>query len=101
MSLYWLNYRSPDGRFAGVVVLEANALTYARMKAAVFGLDQGLDFVGGHELDEGSTRQMPEDMIGRLLDAGDLRRLRQAIAPNKPAALSIKRRAFVKQSGAK
>jgi len=29
------------------------------MKAAVTGLDQGLDFAVGHELDEESARQIP------------------------------------------
>ncbi|HWN48617.1 MAG TPA: hypothetical protein VNO18_02080, partial [Xanthobacteraceae bacterium] len=68
VSVFWLNYRHPDGGFAGVAVVEAPALIQARMRAAVYGLDQGLDFTAGHELDEESARQIPEDMIGRLLD---------------------------------
>ena len=34
VSLFWLNYRHPDGGFAGVAVVEAPALIQARMKAA-------------------------------------------------------------------
>jgi hypothetical protein len=72
--LFWLNYHHPDGHFAVVAVVEAMALIQARMKAAVTGLDQGLEFALGHELDEESARQIPADMIGRLLDDSDLRR---------------------------
>jgi hypothetical protein len=34
VSLYWLTYRYPDGRSAGVVVVESSALIGARLKAA-------------------------------------------------------------------
>ena len=99
--LFWLNYRHPDGPFAVVAVVEAMALIQARMKAAVTGLDQGLDFAVGHELDEESARQIPADMIGRLLDDDDLRRLERIITPKKPAALSVRRRTAAKRSVAK
>jgi len=32
---FWLNYRDPNGRAAGVVVMQAQALVAARVKAAV------------------------------------------------------------------
>jgi hypothetical protein len=96
--LFWLNYRHPDGRFAVVAVVEATALIQARMKAAVTGLDQGLDFVVGHELGEESARQIPADMIGRLLDDGDLRRLERIITRKKLAAPSVRRRSSAKKS---
>jgi hypothetical protein len=32
VSVFWLNYRRPDGRAAGVVVVESAALIQARMK---------------------------------------------------------------------
>src|SRR5260370_39642211 len=62
--LFWLRYRHPDSRFAGVVVLESDTLIRARMKAAASGAVQGLDFVGAHQLDKGSARRIPADMIG-------------------------------------
>src|SRR5258708_35270910 len=34
---FWLNYRYPEGQFAGAVVIEATALIIARMQAAVSG----------------------------------------------------------------
>jgi hypothetical protein len=34
---YWLTFKYPDGRFAGVAVVEASALVSARMMAAVYG----------------------------------------------------------------
>ena len=69
--LFLLNYCHPDGRFdrfAGVVVVESYTPLHATMKAEVLGADRGLDFAGAHELDAKSARQVPADMIGRLLD---------------------------------
>ena len=37
----------------------------ARMAAAVYGLDDRLDFVSGHELDEASAQPIPAEMLGR------------------------------------
>ena len=58
----------------------------------------GLDFAGAHELDAKSARQVPADMIGRVLDDGDLRRLQQAITPKKPAAPTVRGRPAAKRS---
>jgi hypothetical protein len=96
--LFWLRYRHPDGRFAGVVVLKSDTLIRARMKAAGSEAVQGLDFVGAHQLDKASARQIPADMIGRLIHDGDLRKLQQAITPTKPAAPSVQRRPAAKRS---
>jgi hypothetical protein len=85
-----LEYRHPDGRFAGSAVIEASALISARMTADVYGLNDRLVFASGFELDAETVRQVPESMIGRLLDEGDLHRLQQALMPKKPPAPSIK-----------
>jgi hypothetical protein len=77
-----LNFRNADRRT--VVVMEAEALIAARMKAALAGLDRELEFDNGLELDEASSQQIPADMIGRLLDDRDLRRLQRSIVPKKP-----------------
>jgi len=87
-----LEYRHPDGRFASSAVIEASALISARMTAAVYGLNDRLTFASGHEIDAESARQVPESMIGRLLDDRDLRRLQQALMPKKPPAPSVQRR---------
>jgi hypothetical protein len=71
------------------VVLESSALIQARMKAAVLGLDPGLE-CDGHQLDEVGATQIPKEMIGRLLDDGDLRRLQRAVMPRK--STSVRRR---------
>jgi hypothetical protein len=99
--LFWLNYCHPDGhfdRFAGVVVVESYTHLHASMKAEVSGADRGLNFAGAHELDAKSARQVPADMIGRLLDYGDIRRLQRAIAPEKPAAAPVRGRPAAKRS---
>jgi hypothetical protein len=88
--LYCLNYRHPDGRFAGVVVVESYTHLHASMKAAVSGADRGLDFAGVHELESG--QQIPAAMIGRLLYDGDLRWLQKAITLKKrPGPLAQRR----------
>ena len=82
MALFYLNFRNADRR--AVVIVEAEALVAARMKAALAGLDRELEFDSGLELDETSSRQIPKEMIGRLLDDRDLRRLQRSISPKKP-----------------
>jgi hypothetical protein len=88
---FWLNYRHPNGRFVGSAVIEASALVSARMTAAVYGLNDWLVFASGHELDDASAHQIPENMIGRLLDEGDLRMLQRLLIKNPPAP-SVRRR---------
>jgi len=66
------------------------ALIIARMQAAVFGLDDGLYFASGHEIDAGSAQRIPESMIGRLLDEGDLRKLHRMLMQKRPSAPSVK-----------
>jgi hypothetical protein len=90
VALFWLNYRYSDGP-AGVVVLESGDLIHARLKVALAGLDHGLEFASGHTLDAESARQIPEAMIGRLLNDGDLRRLHRILITKKPPAPSVRR----------
>jgi hypothetical protein len=92
VALFWLKYRHREGRFAGAVVIEATALIIAQMQAAVFGLDEGLDFVSGHELDRESVSQIPQSMIGPLLDDRDLLRLQRLLLSKQPPAPSLKER---------
>lgn len=73
--LFCMKYRHPDGRFAGAVVSKASALISARAAAMVFGLDDGLEFVSGYEIEATSAEWIPASMIDRLLSEDDLRRL--------------------------
>ena len=72
------------------MVTEASALIIARLQATVFGLDDGLDFAGGHRIDDPSAQQIPESMINRLLDNRDLRRLHQLFLTRRAPAPSVK-----------
>jgi hypothetical protein len=72
-------YRYPNGRVAGVVVIESGDLLHARLKGALAVADRELEFASGHQLDPVSTEQIPANMIGRLLTRGDLRRLQRAL----------------------
>jgi hypothetical protein len=59
------------------------------MKAAVAGLDPGFECTG-YQLDDASARQIPHNMIGRLLDDDDLRRLQRMLAAKKPRTPSAR-----------
>jgi hypothetical protein len=88
--LFWLNYRHPRGRFAGVVVIESSTLVSARMAAAVYGLNDRLEFESGQELDQESALKVPTDMLGRLLDDRELRKLsRMFLGPKESPASSL------------
>jgi hypothetical protein len=95
--LFWLTYRHPDDRAAGVVVIDSPDLLQARFKAAVHGFDRGLDFEPGHQLDQESAGQIPAKMIGRLLDDGDLRKLHRMLLKKKPPVPSVRRRTAAKR----
>jgi hypothetical protein len=99
VSLFWLKYRHRDGRFAGVVVTEATALIIARMQAAVFGLDDGLDFAGGDKIDDASACRIPDSMIDRLLDHSDLSGLHWQLLTKLPWVPSVKVRPRRKRQG--
>jgi hypothetical protein len=85
-----LNYRHPRGRFAGAVVIESSTLISARMAAAVYGLNDRLEFESGQELDQESALKVPTDMLGRLLDDRELRKLsRMFLGPKESPAPSL------------
>jgi hypothetical protein len=86
MPLFWLAYRHPNGRAAGVVVIESDDLFHARLRAALAGANREFEFASGHQLDPLSAEQIPVSMMGRLLDGGDLRKLHQMLLKKKPPA---------------
>jgi hypothetical protein len=60
------------------------------MAAAVYGLNDRLEFESGQELDQESALKVPTDMLGRRLDDGELRKLsRMLFSPKKPPAPSL------------
>jgi hypothetical protein len=96
--LFWLTYRHPDGRAAGVVVAESHGLLHARLMASLAGADRGLEFASGRRLDPESAGEIPANMIGRFLDGGDLRKLPRMLIKKKPPAPSVRRRTVTKRS---
>jgi hypothetical protein len=87
--LFWLTYRHPDGRAAGVVVIESRSgLLQAGLKASLAGAARGLEFASGHWLDLENAGQ---NMIGRFLDDGDLPKLHQMLLKKKSPAPSARR----------
>jgi hypothetical protein len=51
----------------------------------------------GHQLDPLSAEQIPANMIGRVLDDGDLRKLHGMLVKKKPPAPSVRRRTAAKR----
>lgn len=99
--LFWMKYRHPDGRFAGAVVIKSSALISARMAATVFGLDDGLEFVSGCEIEAASAERIPASMIDRLLSEDDLRRLLLTKKPPSSASHRTSARTTAGQKGRK
>jgi hypothetical protein len=93
--LFWMKYRHPDGRFAGGVVSKASALISARMAATVLGLDDGLEFVSGCEIEATNAERIPAIMIDRLLSEDDLRRL---LLTKKTPAPSVSHRTIARRT---
>ncbi len=101
LSFFLLSYRDPNG-FAVALVIESKALVAARMQAAVFGLDGGFAFVSGHKLDATSAEHIPANMVDRLLDGEDLRRLHRMRGPmQSPPGTQVSRETAHKTYGDK
>ena len=82
------------------MVIESSSLVSARMAAAVYGLNDWLEFASGHELDQESALKVPTDMLGRLLDDRELRKLsRMLLGPKKPPAPSLWRPKGTRRTG--
>ncbi len=66
MSLWWLVYNRDD-RSLGVVVVEAEALIFARMRVSVSEIDKDATFAEGHELSPEQSRLVPRQSRGKML----------------------------------
>jgi hypothetical protein len=71
--------------------MESHGLLHARLRASLAGADRGLEFASAHQLDPLSAEQIPANLIGWFLDAGDLRKLHQMLIKKKPPAPSVRR----------
>ncbi len=66
-------------------MIESSTLVSARMAAALYGLNDRLEFASGDELDQETALKVPTDMLGRLLDDRELRKLsRMLLGLEKP-----------------
>jgi hypothetical protein len=80
MPKFWLRYHHPDGRLATVVVLDADSLIAARIRAALIGQSNPGFECDGNELQEAGA---PAEQI---------------IKSKKPPALSVRCRPAAKRS---
>lgn len=79
--LFWTVFEV-DGKRRFFIV-RAGGLVIARLKAAVAGLDVP-SFVEGHEVDEASAKNVPKDMLGKVLSEADVRALYKRLNAKGP-----------------
>jgi hypothetical protein len=63
--MWWLTYRKftqPQ-----VVILKASSLIQARMIVSMAGLDNGMTFQEGHELDGVRAKRVPKGYLAKML----------------------------------
>jgi len=63
--MWWLTYRKftePQ-----VVVLKVSSLIQARMIVSMSGLDNGMTFQEGHELDAARAKRVPKGYLAKML----------------------------------
>jgi hypothetical protein len=94
--MWWLAYQR-DGRPFCVVVVEADSLYDAKIKASFNNLGRGGIFGSGYGLDVQSAALLTEADLNRTLSAAEAERLiarfqRGRTEGKKPAASSIRRR---------
>jgi hypothetical protein len=94
VSRFWLTYRDLAGRLTGVVILDSPRLLLAGLQVMSEGLDRGMTFREGHELDGDAASLIAPDLMGRMLSREEtaqlIHRLEQVI-PKRPAAASVRR----------
>jgi hypothetical protein len=76
--LIWITYRR-KGALLGGLLMRASYVIFARMRAAMERLDQGVEFGEAHELDEATVARVPAKMIGCLLTPDEAQKLLRRI----------------------
>jgi hypothetical protein len=63
--MWWLTYR----KFSEpqIVILKASSLIQARMIVSMAGLDEGMTFQEGHELDPARAKRVPKECLAKML----------------------------------
>jgi hypothetical protein len=94
--MWWLAFQR-DGRPFCVVIVEAESLYDAKIKASFNNLGRGGIFTAGHRLDAHSAALLTEADINRTLSAAEAEQLiarfqRGRTEGKKPAVASIRRR---------
>ena len=75
--MFWLAYQT--GKTRHVVIVRANFMIAARLRAALLLESSDAHFVEGHELPPAAARKVPARMIGRLLTAAGAERVVEAM----------------------
>jgi hypothetical protein len=83
-------------RAAGVVVIESAGLLHARLISGLRRLVPIAVLNSSQGTSSTTDAQIPENMMGRLLDDGDLRKLQRMLIEKKPPVPSVRRRTTAK-----
>jgi hypothetical protein len=73
-SLFWLSFQR-DGRWVGVVIIEAGELLEAQMLAVIDGTDEGAQFANGYQLSAAQAALISARSVGRMLPPDEASRL--------------------------
>ena len=96
MSRFWFTYCDQSGGLLAALVIDSPSRLQAQTRAAVEGADSGAQYCEGYELDRDSANLIPPEVIGRMLDREEVRKLIRGIEtsffPKRSAAASVKRR---------
>jgi hypothetical protein len=96
MSRFWFTYCDQSGGLLAALVIDSPSRLQAQTRAAVEGADSGARYCEGYELDRDSANLIPPEVIGRMLDRDEVRKLIRGIEtrffPRRSAAASVKQR---------
>jgi hypothetical protein len=75
MALHWIAYQDARGLPLGVLLMQSNTLIYARLKAAMLGLDVGGRFYASQRLPDDFVAMVRPGEIGHMLSPSEARRI--------------------------
>jgi hypothetical protein len=93
MPVFWMTYKTAMGNPIGVLIMEAPDLLHARLRAEIFELNRGAEFVEGYALAAETVKLTPERLRGRMIPlamAADLLKEIEDPTPKRPPAGSGK-----------
>lgn len=93
VSRFWFTYCDLSGHLLGALIVDLPTLLQARNRAAAEGTDAGAPYCEGYELDRAAANLIPAQVIGRMLNREEVRKLIRSLerrVANRAAAASVR-----------